>query len=228
MTYIENNAAISLVGNSKSLMNIDEWIAHARFWYLTMICAGQVLFNYTMGLDRVQLSNTSLERFIVKYHNNIITFSLLSRMLHLIVSRMCCFNRVQVIILSFINFQSIQFVSCAALTLWHQPTCLVFAKSTLYGVPHWEVTDAIVAELSWWRHQMETCSALLAFCAGNSPVTGEFPTQRPVSRSFDVFFDLYLNKRFSKQSWCWLFETPSWSLWRHCNGDVMQPFHSEA
>ena len=46
---------------------------------------------------------------------------------------------------------------------------------------------------------------------------GEFPTQRPVTRSFDVFFDLRLNKRLSKQPWGWWFETPSWSLWRHCN-----------
>ena len=44
---------------------------------------------------------------------------------------------------------------------------------------------------------METFSALLAFCAGNSPVTGEFPAQRPVARSFDVFFDICLNKRLS-------------------------------
>ena len=43
------------------------------------------------------------------------------------------------------------------------------------------------------------------------------PAQRPVTRSFDVFFDLLLNKRLSKQSWgCW-FETPLRSLWRHCN-----------
>ena len=47
---------------------------------------------------------------------------------------------------------------------------------------------------SWWRHQLETFSALLAFCVGNSPVIGEFPAQRPVTRSFDVFFDLGLNK----------------------------------
>ena len=40
---------------------------------------------------------------------------------------------------------------------------------------------------------METFSALLAICAGNSPVPGEFPTQRPVTRSFDVYFDLCLN-----------------------------------
>ena len=42
-------------------------------------------------------------------------------------------------------------------------------------------------------------SALLAFCAGDSPVTGEFPAQKPVTRTFDVFFDHRLNKRVSKQ-----------------------------
>ena len=46
---------------------------------------------------------------------------------------------------------------------------------------------------------MEAFSALLAICAGNSPVTGEFPAQGSVMRSFDVFFDLRLNKRLSKQ-----------------------------
>ena len=46
---------------------------------------------------------------------------------------------------------------------------------------------------------------------------GEFPTQRRVTRSFDVFFDLRLNKPLSKQSWGWWFETLSLSLWRHCN-----------
>ena len=67
----------------------------------------------------------------------------------------------------------------------------------------------------WQRHQMETFSMLLALCGGNSPVTGEFPSQRPVMLSFDVFFDLRLDKRLSKQSWGWWFETPSHSLWRH-------------
>ena len=50
---------------------------------------------------------------------------------------------------------------------------------------------------SWWRHQME---ALLALCEGNPPVTAGFPSQRPVMRIFNVFFDLRLNKRLSKQS----------------------------
>ena len=73
------------------------------------------------------------------------------------------------------------------------------------------------AFLIWWRHQMETFSALLAICAGNSPVCGEFPTQRLVTRSFDVFFDLRPNKRLSKQSKGWWFETLSRPLWRHRN-----------
>ena len=51
----------------------------------------------------------------------------------------------------------------------------------------------------WWRHQMENFSALLAICAGNIRVTGEFPAQRSVTRSFDFFFDLRLNKRLNKQ-----------------------------
>ena len=63
----------------------------------------------------------------------------------------------------------------------------------------------------WWRHQMETFSALLAICAGN------YITQRPLTRSFDVFFDLRPNKRLSKQWRGWWFETPSHPLWRHCN-----------
>ena len=77
---------------------------------------------------------------------------------------------------------------------------------------------------SWWRHQIETFSALLAVFEGNSPVTGEFPTQRPVTRSFNVFFDLCLNKRLSKQSCGWWFETLSHSLWRHCNVKVWSMF----
>ena len=75
---------------------------------------------------------------------------------------------------------------------------------------------------------METSSALLAICAGKSPVTGEFPAQRPVTRSFDVFFDLRLNKRLSKQSWGWWFETLSHPLWRHRNellGPILRPVH---
>ena len=61
-------------------------------------------------------------------------------------------------------------------------------------------------------------SALLAICEGNSSVTSESPAQRPVTRSFDVFFDLRLNKRLSKQSGGWWYETLTPPLWRHRNG----------
>ena len=54
--------------------------------------------------------------------------------------------------------------------------------------------DIMLIIWTWWRHQMETFSALLALCAGTSPATGEFPAHRPVTRSFDIFFDLRLNK----------------------------------
>ena len=80
--------------------------------------------------------------------------------------------------------------------------------------PRWGIRD------TWWRHQMETFSASLAICAGNSPGTGEFPTQRPVTRSFDVFFDLRPYKGLSKQWRCWWFEVPSCPLWRHCNEEI--------
>ena len=78
----------------------------------------------------------------------------------------------------------------------------------------------------WWRHQMGTFSALLVLCEGNPPITGGFPSQRPVARSFDIFFDLRLNKRLSKQSRHRCFETPSPSSWRHCNAKGHQKTHS--
>ena len=62
-------------------------------------------------------------------------------------------------------------------------------------------------------HQIEPFSALLVICAGNSPVPGEFPSQRPVKQSIDIFFDMCLNKGLRKQSWLqWWFATPSCSL----------------
>ena len=73
--------------------------------------------------------------------------------------------------------------------------------------------------------KIEKFSALLALCAGNSPVSGEFPAQRPVTQSFDVFFDLRLNKKLGKQLWDWWYETPSSSLWRPCNVFQCQHTH---
>ena len=79
---------------------------------------------------------------------------------------------------------------------------------------------------------MESFSALLAICAGNSQSPVEFPTQRPVTRSFDVFFDLRPNKQLSKQWWDWWFGTQSCPLWRHSNAvnsnrsNSLEPYYS--
>ena len=77
--------------------------------------------------------------------------------------------------------------------------------------------------LSWWRHQMETFSALLTLCEGNPTVTGGFQSQRTVARSFDVFFDLRLNKWLSKQSRRRWFKSSLWCviLWRLLKIDII-------
>ena len=81
----------------------------------------------------------------------------------------------------------------------------------------WQQSEGnLTNNLSWWRHQMETFSAILVLCEGNPPAIGGFPLPRPVTRNFDVFFDLRLNIRLSKQSRRLWLETSSCSLWRHC------------
>ena len=76
---------------------------------------------------------------------------------------------------------------------WCILCCHLLVVSWLHTLSH--IGWITVTMKTWWRHQMETFSTLLALYAGNSPVTGEFPSQRSVTRSFDVFFDLRLNKR---------------------------------
>ena len=79
--------------------------------------------------------------------------------------------------------------------MWHKPCrtfhpwCLCIKTRCLSCT--WEA----VVNIPWWRHQMETFSALLVLCVGTSPGSGDFPSQRPVTQSFDVFFDLRMNKR---------------------------------
>ena len=81
--------------------------------------------------------------------------------------------------------------------------------------------------LSWTCFLMMTSSNGNIFrvtgpLCGEFTGPGEFPTQRPVTWSFDVFFDLPLNKWLSKQPWSWWFETPLWSLRRQCNVSIVQ------
>ena len=77
----------------------------------------------------------------------------------------------------------------------------------------------LLSKFQWWRHQMQTFFRVTGrFCR---EFTGHqwIPLTKPVTRSFDVFFDLRLDKRLSIQSRGWWFETPSCSLWRHCNAN---------
>ena len=74
------------------------------------------------------------------------------------------------------------------------------AKPLLANADHVSFVACIYGSFHDDVIKMEKFSALLAIFAGNSPVTGEFLAQRPVTRSFHVFFDLRLNKRLSKQS----------------------------
>ena len=82
---------------------------------------------------------------------------------------------------------------------------------------HYYVTSFLIR----WAHRQNDLRHLDGRALGGLlrflRVTGEFPSQRPGTRGFAVFFDLRLNKRLSKQSRRWWFETPSRSLWRHCN-----------
>ena len=65
--------------------------------------------------------------------------------------------------------------------------CFLWEQTPIYVM-----SESLQCCMTWWSYQMETFSALLALCAENSPVSGEFPAQRPVTRIFDVFFDLRL------------------------------------
>ena len=79
---------------------------------------------------------------------------------------------------------------------------------------NWQLSVQPVMKISSkWLHFR------FSVCAGNSPVSGEFPVQRPVTRSFDVFFDLHLIKLLSKHSLGWWFQTLSCQLWRHRNDE---------
>ena len=92
----------------------------------------------------------------------------------------------------------------------------------------WELTMSLI---SWdhfmWPEMTDTketvfmCSSIKMTSSNGysfrvtGHLCGEFPAQRPVTRRFDIFFDMCLNKRLRKQSWGWWFETLSRQLWRH-------------
>ena len=95
-------------------------------------------------------------------------------------------------------------VSLASQSMFHKCSDMSFTTGTHSNV---------FVHIAWWRHQMDAFSPLLVLCH-----RWIHPTKaRPVTRSFDVFFDLHLNKRLRTQLRCLWYQTPSRSLWCHCN-----------
>ena len=108
------------------------------------------------------------------------------------------------------------YITDLVISTWHDP-------ATPNGVIY-------ILEIIPFRYNMMTSSNRSIFrvtghLCGEFSVTGEFPAQRPVTRSFDAVFDMRLNKWLCKQSWGWQFETPSRSLWRHCYENVACSLH---
>ena len=91
----------------------------------------------------------------------------------------------------------------------HITPCTVVITSLLVREKPLEAPAS--ADVIKWKH-----FRIIGPLWGNSQIISGFPSQRPVVRSFDVFFDLRLNKRLSKQSRPRWFKTSSCSLWRHC------------
>ena len=121
------------------------------------------------------------------------------------------------------------------LLLWHQAiVCMIASVPVKQSRRIWVKSSGAQPYQNTTNHKpMMTSSNGNIFrvtgpLGGEFTGPGEFPTQRPVTRSFDVFFDLCLNKRLSKQPLGWWFETPPWSLWRHCNASAYFFVHSES
>ena len=76
---------------------------------------------------------------------------------------------------------------------------VLYKTTSMYRVEFSLRNSRKTSHISWWRHQMETFPMLLGLCEENPPVSGVFASQKLVTWGFDVFFDLRLNKRLSKQ-----------------------------
>ena len=121
--------------------------------------------------------------------------------LHVLIHRLLCslVHSDSLNHLNYYNMCRLDYAMMLSATLWAPTRYETVSKHHAEIVKYWGNSE-IPGKLrkyrnnSWWRHQLETFSAILAFCVGNSPVIGEFPAQRPVTRSFYVFFDLGLYK----------------------------------
>ena len=108
----------------------------------------------------------------------------------------------------------------------HSPVILKKTLHSIFIPPHWYTSYVNSVSLIQLQYMMTSSNGHIFCVTGHlcGELTGHrwIPHTQPVTRGFDVFFDLHLNKRLSKQWWGWWFETPSRPLWRHCN-DFTRP-----
>ena len=104
------------------------------------------------------------------------------------------------------------------LTLWNK-NVYIFIQISLEFVPRSPIDNKSGSVKIMMTSSNENIFRVTGHLCGEFTGPGEFPAQRPVTRSFGVFFDLSLNKRLSKQLRGWWFGTQSRPLWRHCNDD---------
>ena len=111
---------------------------------------------------------------------------------------------------------------------WLEPleTNLTFeSKNKIFLSWHFvEMLPEIPTILSMWlcfvlSSSFDSSSADWLFFMMTSSIGNIFRVTGPVTRSFDIFFDLRLNKRLSKRPRHRWFGTSSPPLWRHCNGE---------
>ena len=118
--------------------------------------------------------------------------------------------------------------SCYSFSVLPTQTCMLFKQCITCRRNHAKYSgyaDRYTGKdctMPWWRHRSRWIPRTKA---SDAEFWCEFPAQRPVTRSFDVFFDLSRNKQLSKQPWGWWFETPSWPLWRQCNATKFLSSH---
>ena len=133
-------------------------------------------------------------------------------------------NLVNILIVFFCFF--VHRLSCQIVIFWREFT-IMYLEMIFLPFPF--LSSMYLIDNSVWSRfihdniiKMETFSVLLAVCEGNSLVTSKFPSQRPVTWSFNGFFDLCLKKRLSKQVTRWWSQMPPRWLWHHSNGPVIQ------
>ena len=196
-----------------------ETVRHSSTYIIIYVLRSGHTYNTMTSHERRRLSINSLETVFIPQFVQAFTGEHINALYH------CPFVR-GILLHKWIMWKTL---SCHDMTSSYATRCLLFT-TTENDDDHKLPSDlwlAVRNSRDAIRVMMTSPNGnifrVMVYCAGHSLVTGKFPTQRPVTRSFGVFFDPRLNKRLHKQSTRWWSETPSRSLWRHCNVTIRDP-----